>query len=120
MENLVVWFDLPVKDMDRAKTFYENVLSKEVSVNDIQGTRFGLFPHDEGVATGCLWETDEEKPSADGIMVYFNVKDRLDEAVALVEKHGGQVLKPKHSIGPHGFRSIVLDTEGNRVALHSK
>jgi hypothetical protein len=29
------------------------------------------------------------------------------------------VLEAMHAIGPHGFRAVVLDSEGNRIALHS-
>jgi predicted enzyme related to lactoylglutathione lyase len=59
------------------------------------------------------------KPSADGPLVYLNVHGRIDEAVEAVEPSGGKVLQPVESIGPFGFRAVFLDTEGNRVALHS-
>jgi predicted enzyme related to lactoylglutathione lyase len=49
----------------------------------------------------------------------LNAEARLVEAIAAVEPFGGKVLKPKHPIGPYGFRAVVLDSEGNRVALHS-
>jgi hypothetical protein len=41
-------------------------------------------------------------------------------ADAAVVPNGGKVLQPKHPIGPHGFRAVILDSEGNRVALHSR
>ncbi len=59
------------------------------------------------------------KPSADGPLVYLNVHGRLDEALEAVGPSGGQVLEPKVSIAPFGFRGVILDTEGNRIALHS-
>ena len=49
----------------------------------------------------------------------MNVEGRMRDAVAQVQRHGGKVLKAPESIGPHGFRAIVLDSEGNRIALHS-
>ena len=52
-------------------------------------------------------------------MIYLNVNGRLDDAIAAVAAHGGKVIQPKHEIGPFGFRAIVLDSEGNRIALHS-
>jgi predicted enzyme related to lactoylglutathione lyase len=52
-------------------------------------------------------------------MVYLNANGRLDDAIASVVANGGKVLQPKHPIGPFGFRAIILDSEGNRVALHS-
>jgi predicted enzyme related to lactoylglutathione lyase len=53
-------------------------------------------------------------------MIYLNASGRLDEAVAAVPMNGGSVIKSKHAIGPFGFRAIVIDSEGNRVALHSE
>jgi predicted enzyme related to lactoylglutathione lyase len=52
-------------------------------------------------------------------MVYLNCNGRLDEAIAAAAVNGGTVTQPKHQIGPFGFRAIILDSEGNRVALHS-
>jgi predicted enzyme related to lactoylglutathione lyase len=62
----------------------------------------------------------EEKPGKDGVMIYLNASGRLDEAVGAVAANGGSVIKPKHAIGPFGYRAIVIDSEGNRVALHSE
>jgi predicted enzyme related to lactoylglutathione lyase len=49
----------------------------------------------------------------------LNCQGRLGDAVAAVAAHGGSVLEPKQSIAPHGFRAVIRDSEGNRVALHS-
>ena len=54
------------------------------------------------------------------MLLYFNCEGRLDEAIAVVEPNGGKVLEQKHQIGPYGFRAVVLDSEGNRIALHSR
>jgi predicted enzyme related to lactoylglutathione lyase len=54
-----------------------------------------------------------------GFLVYLNADGRIQHAVKQVEKLGGKVVEPIHSIGPHGFRALVIDSEGNRVALHS-
>jgi predicted enzyme related to lactoylglutathione lyase len=50
----------------------------------------------------------------------LNTDGRLEEVLNAVEKHGGKVLAEAHSIAPFGFRAIVLDSEGNRIALHSR
>jgi predicted enzyme related to lactoylglutathione lyase len=60
------------------------------------------------------------KPSADGIMIYFDVNGRLKEAVAAVRAYGGTVQMDIHSIGQYGFRAEVLDSEGNRIVLHAE
>jgi predicted enzyme related to lactoylglutathione lyase len=116
--NAVVWCDIPVKDLDRAIKFYSDVLGKKVSKEAFGEMKFGLLPHEGESVGGCL--ITEGKPSADGPMIYLNCGERLDAAIAVVEKNGGKILQPKHQIGPHGFRAILLDSEGNRIALHSK
>jgi predicted enzyme related to lactoylglutathione lyase len=66
-----------------------------------------------------LFASDDERPSGQGLLIYLNANGRLDDAIAAVIPNGGKVLKPKHPIGPYGSRAIILDSEGNRVALHS-
>ena len=119
--NQIVWVDIPVLDLDRAVRFYSAVLGAEVRKQEYPGMTIALLPDaDSGDVSGCLFTKDDEKPSDRGMLVYLNAQGRLDEAVAAVESSGGKVLQPKHQIGPHGFRAVVLDSEGNRVALHSR
>jgi predicted enzyme related to lactoylglutathione lyase len=118
MANQIVWCDIPVKDLDRAIKFYSAVLGRPVSKETVGEMTFGLLPDAHGGVSGCLVLGDAQ-PSADGPMIYLNCEGRLDAAIALVGLNAGKVLQPKHQIGPHGFRAVVLDSEGNRVALHS-
>ena len=118
MANQIVWCDIPVKDLDRAIKFYSAVLGQNVSKEIVGEITFGLLPDAYSGVSGSL--VLDAKPSADGPMIYMNCDQRLDAAIATVEKNGGKILQPKHQIGPHGFRAIVLDSEGNRIALHSK
>ncbi len=119
MPNQIVWVDIPVLDLDRAITFYSAVLGGGVKKEQFGGMSLGLLPHEMGSVGGCLFQKEGEKPSQQGPLIYLNVQGRLDEAVSAVQAKGGKVLKPKESIGPHGFRAVVVDSEGNRVALHS-
>jgi uncharacterized protein len=119
MANLVVWCDIPVLDLDRAIRFYSQVISVEIR-KDVPHMPMGVFVHGPSDVSGCLHVNENHKPSAQGPLLYFNVNGRLDAAVAEVQKCGGEVLEPKHSIQPYGFRTIVLDSEGNRIALHSE
>ena len=122
-KNRIVWCDIPVSNLDRAVRFYSAVLGAPVSKHEEHGMTFALLPHKENEVGGCLVPdggmTEGMKPSANGPMVYVSCQGRLDEAIAAVVPNGGKVLKPKHPIGPYGFRAIVLDSEGNRIALHS-
>jgi predicted enzyme related to lactoylglutathione lyase len=117
--NTVCWTDIPVKNLDRAITFYTAVLGSKVSKEGDGGFTFGLLPHTEQNASGCLVEMEDNEPSQKGPLVYLSVEGRIDAAVAEVEKNKGRVVSPKHSIGPHGFRAIIIDSEGNKIALHS-
>src|SRR5262245_32033871 len=120
MANQIVWFDVPVTDLERAVRFYSSVLGGPVHKQDMQGIKFAVLPHQEKEISGCLVPGGEgNKPSSNGPLLYFNCQGRLDQAISSVEANGGKVLQAKHSIGPHGFRAIVLDSEGNRIALHS-
>ena len=120
MANQIVWCDIPVQDLERAIKFYSAVLGRDVKRHDFSGATAGILPHDDGEVGGCLLTCAEEKPGKDGVMIYLNASGRLDEAVAAVTANGGSVIKPKHTIGPFGVRAIVIDSEGNRVALHSE
>jgi hypothetical protein len=119
MSHRVVWFDIPVLDLERAIEFYSQVLGIRVS-KDIPGMSVAVLQHGENEVSGCLFETDLFKPSADGVLVYLSVEGRLEDAVAKVEQYGGRVIRPPHEIGPYGHRAIVLDSEGNRIALHER
>ena len=68
---------------------------------------------------GCLVIKEKEITSDSGILVYMNVDGRIHDAVSKVEPNGGKIIEPARTIGPHGVRAVVLDSEGNRVALHS-
>ena len=118
MAHTICWFDLPVLDLERATNFYSHVLNAKLEI--MSEMACAVFPHQDNDVGGCLYKDDDVKPSANGILVYFNVNGRLDAAILEVTKHGGQILKEKHAIGPYGIRAIILDSEGNRVALHSE
>ena len=117
-QNLAVWLDVPVKDLDRAISFYSAVVDREVNKESFESFEFGVVMHETGNGA-CLVVMENGSPSADGILVYFNVDGRIRDAVEKVTQHGGEVLQEVHAIGPHGYRALVLDSEGNRIALHS-
>ena len=122
--DTLCWTDIPVTNLDRAIKFYSAVLGQEVSKMSEGGFEYGLLPHEEQNASGCLCVGGdsvgrENKPSQNGPLIYLSVEGRLDDAVKAVTSNGGKVLQEKHQIGPHGFRAVILDSEGNRIALHT-
>jgi predicted enzyme related to lactoylglutathione lyase len=118
--NTFCWIDIPVIDLDRAIPFYSALLNVPVQKISEHGFEFGLLPHTENNVSGCLCVMDDRKPSQDGPLVYLNVEKRLDQAIESAKKQGVKILKGKEQIGPYGHRAIILDTEGNAIALYSK
>jgi len=116
----VVWFDIPVREIDRAVRFYSAVLGIHLKKEQAgPGMAMAMLPHTEGSVGGCLVQNADARPSETGPLLYLNTQGRLDDAIRAVAMHGGTILSPRHSIAPFGFRAIVLDSEGNRIALHS-
>jgi predicted enzyme related to lactoylglutathione lyase len=116
--NRVVWVDVPVGDLDRAAAFYGAVLGVAVHREQFGEVSFCVLDHQDGNG-GCLVLHPDQAASDSGLLVYFNTDGRIRDAVAQAERHGGKIVQPVHGIGPHGCRAIVLDSEGNRIALHS-
>lgn len=117
--NRAVWFDIPVVDLERAANFYSHVLGCRVETMSFDGTDFGVIEHSDGNG-GCLVIEPTWIKSTGGLLLYMNVHGRIRDAVEQTSTHGGKVVQAIHAIGPHGFRAIVLDSEGNRIALHSE
>lgn len=114
------WFEIYVSDFSRAKRFYEAALQTTLPEFNNHGCQMGIFSHDEknGVG-GAITKMDGANPGAGGTLVYLNVEGDLDGVLQRVPAHGGSVVKPRTSIGEHGFIGIIKDTEGNFVGLHS-
>jgi uncharacterized protein len=120
MTNAINWFEIPVKDFARAKKFYETVLGGTITEMPHPQFKYGMLPADmeKGVGGGIV-QGDGYKPSSDGSLIYLNGGDDLSGALSKVEKAGGKIVLPKTAIGPNGFMAHFIDTEGNKMALHS-
>lgn len=120
-KNPVGWFEIYVDDMNRAKNFYGNVFERgdffKLSDGTVEMFAFPPGKSNEN-ASGALVKTPFMKPGKGGTVVYFSCDDCAFEESKVVP-NGGNVLKTKFSIGTYGFVSIVEDTEGNLIGLHS-
>ncbi len=122
--DTLCWTDIPVTNLDRAIKFYSAVLGKEVKKLSDGGTEYGLLAHEEQNASGCLCVRSDSggvdnRPSANGPLIYLLVEGRLDEAVEAARQNSGKILRARQQIGEHGFRAVIIDSEGNRIALHT-
>lgn len=121
-QNMVGWFEIPVSNMDRAKVFYETVFEVKLDIHDFGGMLMAWFPFDESKpgASGTLIKQDTYIPSQEGTLVYFNCNDVKDELSRVISA-GGKIYQPKTQISPeHGYMAAFIDSEGNRIALHSR
>ena len=120
--NMVGWFEIPVNDMDRAQKFYETVFNVEIKIVDFGGLLMGWFPDRGEVpgAQGTLIKQDTYVPSQEGTLVYF-ISDDVQNELDRIEASGGKIYQPKTQISPeHGYMAAFIDSEGNRIALHSR
>ena len=116
----VSWFEIPALDMERAIAFYEQVFDISIKPVDFGGLVMGWFPPSEeaGAATGSLVKHEGYVPDKEGIVLYFDCED-LSVELGRVAEAGGKVLQEKTEIGEgHGYMGLLLDSEGNRIALH--
>ena len=112
------WFEIPVGNLFRAKHFYETIFEMEIIVNDFGNFKMGLFPLRH--ISGALVEGEDYAPSRDGVLVYLNANPDLSIIQDRIVTAGGELLIPKRMISPeHGHMALFIDSEGNRLALHS-
>ncbi|MBO1519655.1 VOC family protein [Oceanisphaera pacifica] len=121
--NPIVWFEIYVADMTRARTFYEAVLQITLEPTENRAEDWPdmwMFPGEETAsgACGALVKMDGVSPGGGGTLVYFSCDDCAEQA-SRVQAHGGQVIREKFAIGPYGFIALAADTEGNMIGLHS-
>ncbi|WP_286920011.1 VOC family protein [Flavobacterium sp. UBA4197] len=116
--NPVVYFEIPVTDIDRAITFYQTVFAFEFEKDIIDGNEMAFFPIKENGSgiSGGLAKGEIYKPTTDGCLLYFRTAD-ITETLALAVQNGGKILFPKTSNGEWGFVAEFEDSEGNRIAL---
>ena len=123
---MIGWFEIPVSDMDRAVEFYNEVFQIKIEVHDMGELIMGWFPfagnsETKGASGSLVYHKEFYKPSTEGTLIYFTSRTGdIKHELGRIEKAGGKILKPKTQISPeHGYTALFLDTEGNRVALHS-
>ncbi len=123
MKNAISWFEIPATDLGRATTFYETIFGVQLIVMDLPNIKMRMFPLEDrmGVGGAVVDSGGFHKPSAtDGPLIYLNGNPELQNVLDKVEAAGGKIMVPKTAISPdYGFMAVFIDTEGNRIGLHS-
>jgi hypothetical protein len=123
-KNVVSWFEIGTTDLDRATKFYETVFEVALISMDMDNIKMRMFPTtdmQEGIGGALVDSGGFHKPSAtDGPLIYLNGNPDLQNIIDKVEAAGGSIMVPKMEISPeYGFMAVIMDTEGNRIGLHS-
>lgn len=122
LKNSIVWGEIPVTDFERAKKFYSAIYDYEMYTQQMGPHLMGFLPMErdsQGIG-GAIVSGEGYVPSRQGSLIYLNGGKDLNVVLNRVEKAGGKVLQPKTQITPEiGYFALLIDTEGNKVALHS-
>ncbi len=124
MNNAISWFEIPTTDIDRAQKFYETIFNISMVPLNMPSIKMRMFPLDDmmdGVGGAIVDSGGFHKPSvSDGPLIYLNANPDVQNILNKVVAAGGTILIPKTQISPeYGWMGVFIDTEGNRIALHS-
>ena len=121
--NSLNWFEIPVRDMVRAKHFYQVIFSIHMHEMEMMGMIMAGFPGEpgSGKVSGALVQSENHIPSAEGVVLYLNANPDMSPVLERIAQEGGHIVLPKTLISPEiGFMAFFIDTEGNKVGLHSQ
>lgn len=124
MKNAISWFEIPATDLDRATRFYETIFQVTLIPVEMPGSQLRMFPiEDMNYVGGAIVKTEDQfyqSSATDGVLIYLNANPDVQNVLDRVEAAGGKIALPKTEISPeYGFMALFIDTEGNRIGLHS-
>ena len=120
--DAIHWFEIPVTDLDRAQRFYETLFARTMRREQMGPQTLAVFDYENGAGIGgaLLQSATMSKPSTEGTLVYLNAKPSLDAVLSRARELGATVLQDKLELPRDiGFIAQILDSEGNRIGLHS-
>lgn len=120
MKSYVSIFEIPATDISRAVEFYQAILGITIEKMEMPGMEMGILPYEEQMVTGVIMKGEGYQPSADGVTLYLDGGDNLQLILDKVEENGGKIIVPKtlHA-DESGYFALFLDSEGNKMGLHS-
>ena len=119
-KNFVTWFEIPAYNHFRSIAFYNYIFNIQMRYVELNGFAMAFFSVESGIGgaivtgPGCI-------PSEVGPLIYLNGGEDLDTVLCRVNDGGGRVVMQKTFLGETvGYFALFIDSEGNRLALHSK
>jgi len=124
MDNAISWFEIGTTDLERATKFYETIFGVKLNPLELPNIKMRMFPVDDmakGIGGALVDSGGFHKPSTtDGPLIYLNGNPDVQQVLDKVEGAGGKIMVPKTEISPeYGYMAVIIDTEGNRIGLHS-
>ena len=122
-KNAISWFEIPTTDLDRAQKFYEAIFGIQMISLDLVQLKMRMFPIENPMNVGgalCFNPNFYKPSSSDGPLIYLNANPDVQNVLDKIEAAGGKIVVPKTEISPeYGHMAVFIDSEGNRIALHS-
>ena len=120
MNSYISIFEIPALDISRAIEFYQAILGINIEQMEMPGMEMGVFPYEGQAVTGVILKEEGFQPSSSGVTIYLNGGENLQVILDEVVKNRGEIITPKTAHADEsGFFAIFLDSEGNRIGLHS-
>jgi predicted enzyme related to lactoylglutathione lyase len=123
--HAINFFEIPVADFDRAKRFYETIMGYGMKERESGTGRMAFFEHDidnEGRGGAIVYDPAFYTPSSNGTLIYLNCEPDIQKVLDKVEDAGGKILQARMPVAmtqDMGYWALIMDSEGNRIALHS-
>ncbi len=118
--NYITWFEIPAVNFQQAVDFYNHIYGIKMEQNHNGNHAMAFFPAKNGIG-GAIVAGPGSSPSVTGALLYLNGGKDLNHILSKVEEAGGRVVMAKTLINEEsGYFAIFIDSEGNKLALHSK
>jgi hypothetical protein len=120
MDQRLTMITLGVRDLSRARKFYETLgwTSREAGGGSIvffqlQGSVFGLYPRHE-LAADAMLPDDAPNAKFGGIALAYNGRDKVevDRVLAEAKAAGATILKPAQDVFWGGYSGYFADLDG--------
>jgi predicted enzyme related to lactoylglutathione lyase len=119
MHTKINWFEIPCVDFARATKFYETLFDTRLTLEQSGPVKMAVFMDAAGNASGCVVQSEQCRPSTEGPVIYLDATPSIDKILGRIEPAGGKILMGKMELpNDLGFIGHLIDSEGNRLALH--